>query len=79
MNGRTSTRKTRKDKGTRKPHPKSCLHCKMVRAFWEVRAIEIEEQGGWRNESPVFRYTASLIEWQAHYYRHERAREQEAA
>jgi hypothetical protein len=68
MNGRTSTRKTRKDKGTRKPHPKSCLHCKMVRAFWEVRAIEIEEQGGWRNEAPVFRATRSLIEWQTYYY-----------
>ena len=51
----------------------------MVRAFWEMRAVEIEEQGGWRNESPVFRYTASLIEWQDHYYRHERARMEEVA
>lgn len=72
-------RKTRSDKGKRKPHPRHCRHYEMVRAFWEQRDIEIEEQGGWRNERPLFQHTASLIEWQAHYYRHEQARETEAA
>lgn len=46
-------RKTRKDKGKRKPHPPHCLHCRMVEDYRAER--ERQEiawgNGGWRDET----------------------------
>lgn len=40
-------RKVRK----RRPHPPGCRHCENVQAYRDMRAAQIEANGGWRNET----------------------------
>lgn len=65
-------RKTRKDKGTRKPHPAHCQHCVMVREYREERARQIEARGGFRNENAHIG-AVTFKEWLIVYYREQRA------
>jgi hypothetical protein len=67
---RVTRRKVRSDYGTHRPHPRHCRHCQMVDAYRDYAAVEIERQGGFRNESAKPRL--GLIEFQAQYYREER-------
>lgn len=72
------TRKTRKDKGTRKPHPRTCRHCEMVREYREERERQIAARGGFRNET-AHHGVVTFKEWLIMYYREQRCRELEAA